>query len=201
MISSKEDWHALTSYDRGALISRFNSLSLEEQIIVRAEVEREQEAKRKLDDIREEGKRFVEMNMIVRAEQGKRYEPTEQARHMVKKMAAFGFTLKQIADVIGVGVSSLQKHFKGELESGHVEANFMVANRLFEMAINGDTTACIFWCKTRLKWKETSRHEHSFDPKSPDQPGIDKLNEDDLATLHAILRKTKAGEQRTLPAT
>ncbi len=138
-----------------------------------------------------------------RAEQGKKYDPSEQARHMVKKMAAFGFTLKQIADVIRVGVSSLQKHFKNELESGHVEANFLVANRLFEMAINGDTTACIFWCKTRLKWKETSRHEHAFDPTGTgkdDLPSLDKLDEDDLATLYAILRKAKSAERKALPA-
>ena len=118
---------------------------------------------------------------------------------MVKKMAAFGITLKQIADVIGVGITSLQKHFKRELESGHVEANFMVANRLFEMAMNGDTTAAIFWCKTRLGWKETARHEHAFDPRGSGKdglPGLDKLNEADLAALYAILRKAK----KALPA-
>jgi hypothetical protein len=200
VISTKEEWHALTSYDQKALIRGFNTLSPEEQKIVRAEVEKEQVAAQKLDDIREEGKRFVEMNQIVRAEQGKKYEPTEQARHMVKKMAAFGFTLEQIADVIRVGVSSLQKHFKNELETGHVEANYMVADKLFRMAMDGDTAAAIFWCETRLGWKTIARHEHAFDAKGVDQPGINKLSEGDLETLHSILRKAKSGERRALPA-
>ena len=30
---------------------------------------------------------------------------------------------------------------------------------------------------------------HAFDPKVADQPGLDKLTEEDLATLHSILRK------------
>ena len=178
MSITKEEWAKLTPEQQ-------NELRLQ----LRQEYEDE---KRK----QAEARRFVEMNLIVKAQQGKRYEPTEQARHMVKKMATFGFTLKQIADVIGVGVSSLQKHFKRELETGHVEANFMVANRLFEMALNGDTTACIFWCKTRLKWKETSRHEHAFDPTGVDQPGLDKFTEDDLAALYSILHKAR----KVLPA-
>jgi len=196
VISTKKEWHALTSYDQKTLITGFNSLSPGEQIIVRQEVEREQEAARKLDDIREEGKRFVEMNMIVRAQQGRKYEVTEQSRFMVKKMIAFGIPMKNVANIIGIGLSTLQKYFKNELETGHDEANFLVASKLFKMAMEGDVTSCIFWLKTRLGWKTTARHEHAFDPKGADQPGLDKLNEEDLATLHAILRKAR----KALPA-
>lgn len=136
MTITKEEWAKMTP---------------EQQKKIREQWEREhEEEKRK----QAEARRFVEMNQIVKAEQGKKYEPTEQARHMVAKMIAFGIPMKNVADVIGVGVSSLQKHFKKELESGHTEANFMVANTLFQMAMNGNTTACIFWMKTRLGWKD-----------------------------------------------
>ena len=38
--------------------------------------------------------------------------------------------------------------------------------------------------------------EHAFDHKGADQPGINKLSEEDLATLYAILRKGR----KALPA-
>lgn len=138
MSITKEEWAKMTP---------------EQQHQIQEKLKRESdEEKRK----QAESRRFVEMNMIVKAEQGKRYIPNEQARFMVKKLAAFGIPLKNIADVVGVGQSSLQKHFKNELETGHTEANFLVANTLFQIAMNGNVTACIFWLKTRLGWKDQS---------------------------------------------
>jgi len=174
----------------------YNNLSPEEQVRVREQILIEHK-KNQLKE--EERERFLKMNLVVRAEQGKKYEPTEQARHMVKKMTAFGIPMKNIADVIGVGMKSLQKYFQKELESGHTEANFMIANKLFHSAMHGDTTAAIFWCKTRLGWKETSKHIHAIDPRGSgkeDLPDINKLSEEDLATLYTILRKAK----KELPA-
>jgi len=80
---------------------------------------------------------------------------------MVKKMVAFGIPMKNIAEVIGVGVTSLQKYFKNEIESGHTEANFMVANTLFQKTMGGDTTSLIFWCNTRLGWRDGSMNENA----------------------------------------
>jgi len=145
MSITKEEWAKLTP---------------EQQKNIQDQLQREHEDEKRKQA---EARRFVEMNLIVKAEQGKAYTPTEQARHMVAKMVAFGIPMKNVADVIGVGLSSLQKYFKKELETGHTEANFLVANTLFQMAINGNTTACIFWMKTRLGWKdETGKRE----PKS-----------------------------------
>jgi len=136
VIPTKEEWAKLTP---------------EEKNKIREQWRVEHEEKKR---IQEETRRFVEMEMVVKAEQGKRDEPTEQVRHIVKKMAAFGIPMKNIADVIGAEVSSLQKYFKAELTTGHTEANFMVANKLFQMAMDGNVTACIFWLKTRLGWKD-----------------------------------------------
>jgi len=152
MSITKEEWAKLT---------------LEQQKNIQDQLQREyEEEKRK----QAEARRFVAMDLIVRAEQGKQYEPTEQARHMVKKMTAFGIPMKNVADIIGVGVSSLQKHFKAELETGHTEANFLVANTLFQMAMNGNTTACIFWMKTRLGWKDETKYEREFGQRKTENP-------------------------------
>ena len=149
MTINKEEWAKMTP---------------EQQKNIQDQLQREHEDEKRKQA---ESRRFVEMNMIVRAEQGKQYEPTEQARHMVAKMAAFGIPMKNVADIIGVGVSSLQKHFKAELETGHTEANFMVANTLFQMAMNGNVTACIFWVKTRLGWKDESASDKTFSRANP----------------------------------
>ncbi len=156
MIRTIEEWHSLSDIDRRSKLNGWEELPSEEKEIIKKAFDKESEERQKLLEIQKEARRFVAMDLIVRAEQGKQYEPTEQARHMVKKMTAFGIPMKNVADVIGVGVSSLQKHFKDELATGHTEANFMVANTLFQMAINGNVTACIFWMKTRLGWKDES---------------------------------------------
>ena len=40
--------------------------------------------------------------------------------------------------------------------------------------------------------------EYAYDAKG--SAGLDKLTEEDLATLHSILRKAKSAERRALPA-
>jgi hypothetical protein len=63
-----------------------------------------------------------------------------------------------------------RKHFREEIDTGAARANARVAAYLFEVATGqrGDgsaaTTAAIFWCKTRLRWKETVVNEVELRP-------------------------------------
>ena len=164
MIPTREEWAKLTPEEKNRMREQWGMESKEEK------------------SKKDEARRFVEMNLIVKAEQGEHYEPTEQARHMVKKMAAFGIPMKNIAEVIGVGVTSLQKYFQNELESGHTEANFMVANTLFQKAMGGDTTSLIFWCKTRLGWRDGSMYENA---SNKGEAGV-------LAKISGTEKKTKS---------
>ena len=52
------------------------------------------------------------------------------------------------------------KHFAEELRTGKVRAAAKVAEALYNKAVGGGVTACIFWCKRRLGWPEAGRHEH-----------------------------------------
>ena len=96
----------------------------------------------------------------------KQFEPTAEERQKVYQLTASGFTVEDIAKVIyryGKPISNktIRKYFHRELESARIEAVGAVAGRLFKKAIDGDTTAMIFYLKTRGGWKETQVTEHS----------------------------------------
>ena len=80
---------------------------------------------------------------------------------MVNAMAACGMTQVQIARVIGIHDETLRIHYRRELDLGMVEANAKVAEALFKLAVGGDVTAAIWWCKCRMGWRERTGIEHS----------------------------------------
>jgi hypothetical protein len=88
------------------------------------------------------------------------FEPTAEQRRTVHAMVAYGIPLTEIQKVIGIDRKTLSKHFKQEIATAATEANAKVAQALYRQAVdNGNTTAQIFWLKTKAGWRETSRHE------------------------------------------
>jgi hypothetical protein len=77
-------------------------------------------------------------------------------------MAAYGVPEADIARVVAIDPKTLRRHYRDELDTGHVKANTKIAESLYRKAL-GDgaqsVTAAIFWLKTRASWKETSTHE------------------------------------------
>jgi len=100
------------------------------------------------------------------------YEPTEADRQKVERMAAIGIPQDEIARTIGSGgidPKTLRKHFREELDTAATKANAMVGGTLYNKAINGDTAAAIWWSKTRMGWKETTRQENTGEGGGPIQ--------------------------------
>ena len=68
---------------------------------------------------------------------------------------------------------TLRKHYRGELDHGHVKANAKVAENLYRKA-TGDgreaVIAAIFWLKTRAGWKET--HVTEVAARRTDKPQL-----------------------------
>jgi hypothetical protein len=93
--------------------------------------------------------------------QGKRHKPTDEDRRLVKTLSAVGVRYTDIADKLEIDHDTLTKHYKKELTEGRMEANAAVAQTLFQQAKAGNTTAMIFWLKTRAGWKEKQVVEHS----------------------------------------
>ncbi len=90
------------------------------------------------------------------------HQPLPALRRQVEAMAGYGVPETDIARVIGIDPKTLRKHYRSELDTGHVKANAKVAENLYRKATGEGreaVTAAIFWLKTRAGWKETSVHE------------------------------------------
>jgi hypothetical protein len=90
------------------------------------------------------------------------HKPDPSLQRQVEAMAGFGVPEIDIAGVIGIDAKTLRKHYRGELDHGHVKANVRVAENLYRKATGEgreSVIAAIFWLKTRAGWRETSVYE------------------------------------------
>ena len=85
----------------------------------------------------------------------KPHEPTEAMRKTVSLHATVGSRQETIAEVLGISVDTLQRYYRSELDTSRERANAQVGGALYNKAMGGDTTAMIFWLKTRARWRET----------------------------------------------
>jgi hypothetical protein len=91
-----------------------------------------------------------------------RFKPTDDERKQVEAMAGYGVPFAMISSLIrgGIDEDTLNRHFGRELSQGKAKACAKVGQSLFQRATSGDdTTAAIWWTKTQMGWKDTSRHE------------------------------------------
>ena len=88
----------------------------------------------------------------------------------VRERALQGQTEEEIAAGLGVSRSTLAlwkaRHpgFSDALKSWKGEADDAVELSLYNKALGGDTTACIFWLKNRRgeQWRDKVEHEHGI---------------------------------------
>ena len=87
------------------------------------------------------------------------HKPTQALRKMVEANARICVPQPDIALLAGITEKTLTKYYREELDRGHAEANQTVLNKLFQGIKDGDKAMIIFYCKTRLGWKETQVNE------------------------------------------
>lgn len=117
---------------------------------------------------------------------GKQVKYNSEHARIVQSMAQYGIPQKQIAAHIGIDTVTLAKLYRKEIDEGAAVTNNKIAKRLFEKAMDGDTTALIFWCKTRMGWRETQKVDHtSSDGSMSPSPAIDLSgkNQEELLEL------------------
>jgi len=125
------------------------------------------------------------------------HKPTEANRSTVEAMSGFGIPHRDISLVLRIDPTTLAKYYRDELDRGSAIANTKVAQNLFRIACGEGreaVTAAIFWCKTRLRWKE-ARDE------TPDALGKKEAAEaeariNDLGTEWAALLRREPNEAR-----
>jgi uncharacterized protein YjcR len=93
--------------------------------------------------------------------QGIEHKPTEESKRVARTLSAVGITYEDIANKLDISSDTLVKYYKKELDAGRVDANASIGQTLFQQAKDGNTSAAIFWLKTRAGWKETQVNEHS----------------------------------------
>ncbi len=101
------------------------------------------------------------------------HEPTPAQRQLVQLHATIGTTQETIASILGIDPKTLRLHYREELDHASAQANATIGGALFNKAKGGDTTAMIFWMKTRAQWRETNNLDvTSSDGSMTPQPTI-----------------------------
>ena len=86
----------------------------------------------------------------------------EEKVTLIEGWAKDGLTQQQIANNLGIGLSTLKKYknksvaIRTALKKGKEVSDYEVENALYQAAINGSVSAMIFWLKNRrpYKWKD-----------------------------------------------
>jgi len=117
----------------------------------------------------------------------KRHEPTDILRQTVSLHAAVGTPQSDIARLLEVDEKTLRKHYRNELDLGAIKANAKGGGALYNKAIAGDTTAAIWWSKTRMGWKDESRVTMAGDADNPLK--VEGLTPDVASALNDLAAK------------
>lgn len=96
---------------------------------------------------------------------------TEDSAKLARALSMAGYSDNDIAKQVECAESTLKKHYAAELSDGRKVANAAVVSNLYRLATSrkpeesrAAVTASIFWCKTRLGWRET---DHEALPTGP----------------------------------
>lgn len=84
---------------------------------------------------------------------------TDHAKGITKGLAIAGYTDEAIADHLGITPQCLRKHHREDLKFGREGVKALAASALVKAVKEGNISAIIFFCKTRLGFRETDRLE------------------------------------------
>ena len=80
---------------------------------------------------------------------------SEEIAKAVQLHTLVGTPQPTLAKILGMSTETMSKYYREELDTAKAQANAMIAGRLYKKAMDGDTTAMIFWLKTQARWRET----------------------------------------------
>jgi len=72
----------------------------------------------------------------------------------VRRFAEIGTPYAIIARIMGMSATTLKRRCRAELDARVEVAYARIALTLFETAMNGNTTAMLWWEKTHAGWRE-----------------------------------------------
>ena len=95
------------------------------------------------------------------------FQPTDEHRTLVRKLAGYGLPHEQIGALVAGGIhrDTLVAHFRQELDEGKASANERIGRTLFEKAMAGDTASLIWWTKAQMRWTSLQRIQVQSDSR------------------------------------
>ncbi len=72
----------------------------------------------------------------------------------ILELRSRGVTVRDLCAFLEISERTLRRLYKKELEQGKSKANINITGRLYELCMEGNTTALIFWAKTQMGWRE-----------------------------------------------
>lgn len=133
-------------------------------------------------------------NPIPQSQRANAHHPTDDTRRIVEAGAAYGVTQHVLALMMGISKTTLDKHYRDELDLGKAKATMAVANNLFRMATGKGreaATCAIFFLKTMAvtKWKQTDPEiDPTQVPVALTLEGQEMLSADEYATVDEARR-------------
>lgn len=111
---------------------------------------------------------------------GKKHQVTDETRDRVRMLKCCGVTNAMVASVLGISEDTLERYYRDELAHGLADATSRIAGTLYQKALSGDTTAMIFWLKTRGGWRETVQNINlSMDMRK----SVDEYSDEELLEI------------------
>lgn len=83
----------------------------------------------------------------------------------LKMMVESGITLNDMSKYFGVSVEDLVKDYNGIIHRCLVDRNIEVAHKVYELAIDGNLSACQFWLKNVGKWEDYAKSQPNVQPE------------------------------------
>lgn len=82
--------------------------------------------------------------------------PLQDGKDRIFRLAQTGATDEDIAVELQIPLKRLQKRYRRELEKGRVKGKQEMLAQLYETASSGsNTTATMFWVKSKCGWRDT----------------------------------------------
>ena len=121
------------------------------------------------------------------------HDPTPLAKNFVESATLAGIPHDVISDALGISKHTLYKHYRQTLDNALARANAKVANTLFQMATSGkNTSATIFWMKTKMGWSTKRQVDITTDGKSLTDPLAGLTKDEKRKALKKRLRQLEA---------
>jgi hypothetical protein len=95
-----------------------------------------------------------------------RWVPAHEQIENIRLYARAGLTQEQIDTIFGKSADTLQRHseIRTAMDTGRLEAVGKVAETRYQVALDGNVPAMIFYLKTQGRWSEKTEpqeHQHS----------------------------------------